>query len=191
MRNWEHQMWKVLPVKPTSFLSVTHEFAFLKAWGFPVKNPKVFNSSPSSSTAKKGHLGKFTLCSFSLANPVYGCCCCCWTTPLKLRQLDGKQTLGMGGARQSIFGFSCTENSCWAVYFSTLQIFAPFDGTRFLGAWSKAGRCRFPFEWMRRSKEAVCREHILGKGAAISKERSACGHVPYCPAEDGVLSFFF
>lgn len=54
---------------------------------------------------------------------------------LKLRQLDGKQKLGMGGDKQSILGFSYIGNICWVVFFT----FQPFKLLPLLVAMDSSG----------------------------------------------------
>lgn len=66
-------------------------------------------------------------------------------------------------------------------YFSTLQIDTPFDGNRFLGAQSKAGRCRLLLDRWEEERRKTRREHLPGRRAALHNGNEVpVGHISSC-----------
>lgn len=108
--------------------------------------------------------------------------------PLKLRLLDGKQKLGMGGGKQSILGFSYIGNICWVVFFT----FPHFKLLLLLMAMDSSGHspklADVDILWIDEKEQGGRQQGSCSRQKSCYKQRQrdACGS--YCSAEDG---FFF
>lgn len=129
----ECQMWKLLWLKPTSFLPVTLTLHFKR----PTSLPSQCQTSHLSRAQCGDKRALEKVCSLFLWVG-RSCCgrCCCLIVPVKLKHLDGKQKpdVGWGTAIHLWLCLYWKQPLSSFLNFSTLQIVIPLDGNRFLRA---------------------------------------------------------